>query len=217
MPYQVFAYRDRSQEELLDILTVFGNQIAKLVFRLQPDVIHVDHLWFLNGLARLIAPWIPLVASAHGTANKLIIDAPRFRELMVPCVSSVDQVCAISPQSVQECQEIFEIPQECISIEGYGYEPELFNYKGVDRFRVLKDTINVDAGRSRHLAVSVGKFVDWKGFKEFAVAIGHLRKRGYDIMAIIDWSRLVESLAEIYDRLLRKALSNEAILEAGPG
>ena len=25
----------------------------------------------------------------------------------------------------------------------------------------------------------------WKGFKEFAVVTGHLRKRGYDIMAII--------------------------------
>ena len=84
------------------------------------------------------APWIPLVAAAHGTANKLIIDAPRLRELMVPCVSSVDHVCAISPESVQECQEIFEIPQECIAIEGYGYEPEFFNYKAVDRFRVLK-------------------------------------------------------------------------------
>ncbi len=212
MPYEVLAYRDRTQEELLDFLTVFGSQIAKLVFRLQPDVIHVDHLWFLNGLARLIAPWIPLVASAHGTANKLIIDAPRFRELMVPCVSSVDHVCAISPESVQECQEIFEIPRESISIEGYGYEPELFNYKGVDRFRVLRDTIKVDAARSRYLAVSVGKFVDWKGFKEFAVAIGHLRKRGYDIMAIIVGEGDTGSRAELEAFIAAKGLGDYVIL-----
>ncbi len=38
-----------------------------------------------------------------------------------------------------------------------------------------------------------------------------------DEMKSLNWSRLVESLAEIYDRLLSKALSNEAIREAGPG
>jgi glycosyltransferase involved in cell wall biosynthesis len=131
---------------------------------------------------------------------------------MVPCVSSVDHVCAISPESVQECQEIFEIPRESISIEGYGYEPELFNYKGVDRFRVLRDTIKVDAARSRYLAVSVGKFVDWKGFKEFAVAIGHLRKRGYDIMAIIVGEGDPDSRAELEAFIAAKGLGDYVIL-----
>jgi len=212
MPYPVLAYRDRTEDELLDFLTVFGNRIAALVLRLQPDVIHVDHLWFLNGLARLVAPWIPLVASAHGTANKLLIDAPQFRELMVPCVSSVDHVCAISPESVRECKEMFEIPQERISIEGYGYEPQLFNYQRVDRLKVLRDAIQVDFGRSRHLAVSVGKFVDWKGFKEFAVAIGHLRARGYDIMGIIVGEGDPDSRSELETFVAAKGLANNVLL-----
>ena len=184
MPYPVLAFRERTEDELLDWLAVFGRRIAELVRQLQPDAIHVDHLWFLNGLARLAAPWIPLVASAHGTAYKLIIDTARFRELMVPCVSSADHVCAISPDSVAECRDMFEIPVERISIEGYGYEPELFHYRPVDRRKVLKDAIRVDFD-SQYLAVSVGKFVDWKGFKEFTLAIGHLRQRGYDITGII--------------------------------
>jgi glycosyltransferase involved in cell wall biosynthesis len=208
MPYPVLAYRDRTETELLDFLTVFGNRIAELVLRLQPDVIHVNHLWFLNGLARLVAPWIPLVASAHGTANKLIIDTPRFRELMVPCVSSVDHVCAISPESVRECMEMFEIPHERISIEGYGYEPELFNYKSVDRRKVLKDAIDVDPGYSRHLAVSVGKFVDWKGFKEFTAAIGLLRERGYDIMGIIVGEGDPDSRLELEAFIAAKGLAD---------
>ena len=212
MPYHVLAYRDLTEDELLDFLTIFGNQIAALVLRLQPDVIHVDHLWFLNGLARLIAPWIPLVASAHGTASKLIIDAPRFRELMVPCVSSADHVCAISPESVLECSEMFEIPQECISIEGYGYEPELFHYKRVDRLKVLEDAFHVDLGRSRHLAVSVGKFVDWKGFKEFAVAIGHLRERGYDLMGIIVGEGDPNSRLELETFIAAKGLAAYVLL-----
>ena len=212
MPYHVLAYRDRTEDELLDFLTVFGNRIAERVVGLQPDVIHVDHLWFLNGLARLAAPWIPLVASAHGTANKLIVDAPRFRELMVPCVSSADHVCAISPESVLECREMFEIPQESISIEGYGYEPELFNYQGLDRLKMFKDTLHVDAGRSRHLAVSVGKFVDWKGFKELTVAIGHLRKRGYDIMAIIVGEGDPDSRLELETFIAAKGLVDYVLL-----
>ena len=212
MPYEVLAYRDRTEDELLDWLTVFGNRIAALVLRLQPDVIHVDHLWFLSGLARLVAPWIPLVASAHGTANKLIVDAPRFRELMVPCVSSADHVCAISPESVMECKGMFEIPPERISIEGYGYEPELFNYKGADRIQVFRDAFGVDAGRSRYLAVSVGKFVDWKGFKEFTLAIGHLRERGSDMMGIIVGEGDSDSRLELEKFIAANGLADWVIL-----
>lgn len=185
MPYPVLAFRERTDEDLIDWLTVFGTRMAELVCRLQPDVIHVNHLWFLNGLARLIAPWIPLVASAHGTARKLIADAPRFRDLVVPCVSGADHVCAISPDSVRECVEIFQIPEERISIEGYGYEPELFHCRSVHGPRVIKDALGYDLGPGARLAVAVGKFVDWKGFKEFAVAIGLLRERGFDMVGII--------------------------------
>ena len=212
MPYPVLAYRDRTENELLDFLTVFGQRMAELILRLQPDVIHVNHLWFLNGLARLIAPWIPLVASAHGTANKLIIDTPRFRKLIVPCVSSADHVCAISPESVQECMEMFEIPQARISIEGYGYEPELFNYKSVDRLKVLKDAIHVDPGCNSYLAVSVGKFVDWKGFKEFTAAIGILRERGYDIMGLIVGEGDSDSRSDLEAFIAAKGLADYVLL-----
>ncbi|MDA8141913.1 MAG: glycosyltransferase [Desulfobacteraceae bacterium] len=185
MPYPVLAFRDRTDEELLDWLMVFGRHIETLVAQLQPDVIHVDHLWFLNGLARLVAPWIPLVASCHGTAFKLILDAPRFGELVAPCVASADHVCAISPQTLRECIETFGVPEDCITIEGYGFEPELFHYRSVDRGAALKNAFDVDLQIDGLLAVAVGKFVDWKGFKELALAIGHLRQKGVPITGII--------------------------------
>ena len=211
MPYPVLAYRDRTEDELRDWLTVFGSRIAELVRRLQPDVIHVDHLWFLNGLARLVAPWIPLVASAHGTAYKLIIDTPRFRELVVPCVSSADHVCAISPESVRECQEMFEIPEDRITIEGYGYEPELFNYRAVDRQKAIKNAIHIEI-ESQHLAISVGKFVDWKGFKELTTAIGHLRQRGYDIAGIIVGEGDSESRLDLEACIAAKEMTDHVLL-----
>lgn len=185
MPYPVISYRSRTEAELIDLLTIFGNNIAKLVFRLNPNVIHVNHLWFLSGLARLAAPWIPVVASAHGTANKLILDAPHFRELIVPCVSSADHVCAISSESILECKDIFEIKKDCISLEGYGFEPELFYFKQVDRFKIIKETMNHNFESIDYLAVAVGKFVDWKGLKEFTMAISQLRKWGYKIGGVI--------------------------------
>lgn len=212
MPYPVLAYRDRTEDQLIDLLTVFGNQIAGLVFRLKPNVIHVNHLWFLNGLARLAAPWIPLIASAHGTANKLIFDAPQFRELMVPCVSSADHVCAISPESVLECKNMFEIPQERISIEGYGYEPELFYFRQVDRPKVIKKTMNYDIGCVDHLAISVGKFVDWKGFKEFTLAIGHLRESGYDIVGVVVGEGDPESRVDLQKFIHENCLTTHVLL-----
>jgi glycosyltransferase involved in cell wall biosynthesis len=107
---------------------------------------------------------------------------------------------------------MLEIPQECLSIEGYGYEPELFYYKGVDRLKVLKDSIHVDFGRSSHLAVSVGKFVDWKGFKEFTLAIGHLRARGYGIMGIIVGEGDTHSRLELETFIATKGLADYVLL-----
>jgi glycosyltransferase involved in cell wall biosynthesis len=185
MPYPVLAFRDRSEADLLDWLDGFGTRMAALAQRLQPDVIHVNHLWFLNGLARLVAPWIPLVTSAHGTAFKLIMDAPRFRDLMVPCASSADHVCAISPESVQECVDTFEIPRDCITIEGYGYEPDLFYWRPVDAAGVMEKHFGIPLPAGSRLVIAVGKFVDWKGLKELTLAIGTLRENGWDVTAVI--------------------------------
>ena len=212
MPYPVIAYRDRTEDELLDWLTVFGNRIADLIDRLQPDVVHVNHLWFLNGLVRLAAPWIPLVASAHGTAYKLIKDTPRLRDLVLPTVRSADHVCAISPESVQECVKMFELPESRISIEGYGYEPELFHYRTVDRFQVIRDILGYDLSPADHLAVTVGKFVDWKGFKEFARAIGRLRGQGRNLVGIIVGEGSPESRADLETFLADQGLDDVVLL-----
>ncbi|MFH1985545.1 MAG: glycosyltransferase family 4 protein [Pseudomonadota bacterium] len=212
MPYPVLAYRDRTNDELLDWLTVFGRRIAQQVAQLQPDVIHINHLWLLNGLARLIAPWIPLVASAHGTAHKLIKDAPRFRDLVVPCVSSADHVCAISPDSVHECVAMFEIPQERISIEGYGFEPELFNWRPVDAATVIRDAFGYALKADARLVVAVGKFVDWKGFKELTMAVGFLRARGHDVTAVIVGEGDPESRSDLEAFIASKGLADHVRL-----
>ena len=44
MPYPVLAYRDRTEDELLDLLDVFGSRIADLVDQLQPDVVRLEDL-----------------------------------------------------------------------------------------------------------------------------------------------------------------------------
>ena len=207
MPYPVMAFRDRTEAQLCDWLQGFGTRIAEGVARLQPDVIHVNHLWFLNALARLAAPWIPLVASAHGTAYKLIQDAPRFRDLVVPCVSSADHVLAISPESVRECIDTFRIPRERISIEGYGFEPDLFHYRPANGARVVREILGIDPAPGDRIALAVGKFVDWKGFREFAVAVGRLRKQGVPVTGIVVGEGSPENRAALESFLAKKGLA----------
>jgi len=212
MPYPVLAFRDRSEAELLDWLTGFGTRMADLIHRLQPDVVHVNHLWLLNGLARMVAPWIPLVTSAHGTAHKLIMDAPRFRDLVVPCASSADHVCAISPESVEECVEMFDLPEGCITIEGYGYEPEVFNWQPVDAATVIQDAFGISLPSAGRLVVAVGKFVDWKGFKELAVAIAQLREQQVDVTAVIVGEGDPESRADLERFIAARGLTHHVHL-----
>ncbi len=106
---------------------------------------------------------------------------------------------------------MFEIPEDRITIEGYGYEPELFNSRAVDRLKALKNAIHIGI-ESRHLAVSVGKFADWKGFKELTAAIGCLRQRGYDITGIIVGEGDPESRLELEAFIAAKEMTKHVLL-----
>jgi len=110
MPYPNRPFRDLTGAQLHEYTSVWAQKVKDLAADLQPDVIHVDHLWFLTGMARLAAPWIPVCVSAHGTANKLLLDKPRFARWILPSVQTADHVCAISPESMAECKTRFGIP-----------------------------------------------------------------------------------------------------------
>ncbi len=185
MPYPNRPFRDLTAAQLQEYATVWAGKIRERVADLQPDVIHVDHLWFLTGFARLVAPWIPVCVSAHGTANKLLLDAPRFEQWILPAVRTANHVCAISPESVTECTTRFGIAPDRISIEGYGFNAGRFCYQPVDRRTVLRG-LGVDFPESvKHLVLFIGKFVAWKGIEELIRGVAALRESRGDTLALL--------------------------------
>lgn len=185
MPYPTRPFRDLSRVELETYLGRFFHVMKLKIQELQPDVLHVNHLWFLAGLARLAAPWIPLCISAHGTAYKLLIDRPRFGPIVVPTVATADHVCAISPASVAETAENFRVSRERISIEGYGVDGDSFFYEDANRISILRELGIPNLSCSSDIVLFVGKFVEWKGVEFLLEAIANLRMGGYVNLACI--------------------------------
>jgi len=103
--------------------------------------------------------------------------------------------------------ETFSLPEGRITIEGYGYEPEVFNWQSVDAAKVVHDTFGISLPPAGRLVVAVGKFVDWKGFKELTVAIGTLRERQVDVTAVIVGEGDPESRADLERFIAARGLS----------
>ena len=171
MPYPNLPFNKLSDHQLFEYLSIFYKKIYNLIVTFQPNIIHNNHLWFLNGISRLIAPWIPIIVSAHGTASKLLSESPQYEKFILPAMGSVNHVCAISKESKNDCVDKFKISRKNISIEGYGFNPSVFYYKKVDKHNVLKKLGVEFSNNPENLILFVGKFVYWKGIDTLINAI----------------------------------------------
>jgi glycosyltransferase involved in cell wall biosynthesis len=107
---------------------------------------------------------------------------------------------------------MFEVPDDRITIEGCGFEPDVFNWKAVRRDEVMKRRLGIDIGHVDRMIVSVGKFVDWKGFKELIAAIGMLRGKGIDVAAVIVGEGDPESRRDLEACIAANGLSGHVFL-----
>lgn len=176
MPYPSITFKSLSMDQLEEYVCKLKRIVTQTIYRLNPTVISVNHCWFLTGFARLAAPWIPVCVSAHGTTYKLLKDHPQLGQWILPTIQTADHVCAISRESVRECVDAFHIPEEKMTIEGYGFDLNTFKYESIDRSEILRSLNIKFSDNVQELVLFIGKFVEWKGLDELLYAFSHLRE-----------------------------------------
>ena len=166
MPYLHLPFRELSEERLNEYCNAWINKIRSVVNEIRPHIIHVNHLWLLPGIARVAVPWIPIVATSHGTDHKLLIDSPKFESLVLPGVQSLDAVMPISSDTEDASVRDFGVAPDRVNLIGNGYNRDLFKVLPRDCGNEILQGIFArykDLPPWKKLVLYVGKFADFKG------------------------------------------------------
>lgn len=175
MPYLHLPYRELSESMLEQYCLAWSRKLGDLIKRIEPHIVHVNHLWLLPGIARTAAPWLPIVATAHGTAYKLLQDKPAFADIVSPGVQSLDAIMPISENTCRQAVQAFDALPERMHVTGNGYNPRLFRIMDRDKGSQILRRLLTKCGRAQgvdRLVLYVGKFADYKGIPYLVKAAG---------------------------------------------
>lgn len=163
MPFPHIRYLNMTRIQLIVFLEVFYDHLERIIHRVQPDIIHTHHLFLLNPLVQMIAPWIPLVSQAHGTEQKMLQDDDGLLPLVAPSAQFVDKVLSISNAVTQDVIQIYGVTRNRIILVGNGVDRSLFQRKELKR-EVVLSRFGVSRYKTR-IVLFVGKFSKWKGIQ----------------------------------------------------
>ncbi len=166
MPYLHLPFRELSESNLNEYRNAWIAKIRSVAERVRPDVMHVNHLWLLPGIAREAVPGIPIVATSHGTDCKLLVDSPSFKPQVLPGVQSLDAVMPISSDTAEASVSDFGVAPGKVNLIGNGYNQDLFQVLprdcGNDILRGILARYK-DLPPWNKLVLYVGKFAEFKG------------------------------------------------------
>ena len=161
MPFEHSRYMSMSTLERVEFLELYLARLKVLIHEYQPDVIHTNHLYLLNALVQLVAPWIPVVSTTHGTELKMLDEDGGTLHLVAPAARRVDRVISISPDITTAVERVFDVPAESISTIGNGFDPIRFQPRKADRAAVLaRYGIFTEFDK---VVLYIGRFTAWKG------------------------------------------------------
>jgi len=161
MPYPSMRFADTQAAQIEAHINAFRAAMEELLATLQPDVIHIHHLWVLVTLANYCRR-IPCFVTIHGTGLKQLRTAPQFRKYVEVGLENVAHFFSVSKDIMADACRIYDLPPSKVSFIGNGYNEDIFRLDGP--LTPCPDK----------LILAAGKFVDWKGFRFLIRACGRL-------------------------------------------
>ena len=209
MPYLHIPFRNLNKWMLEKYISVWISRIQELVDKIQPDIIHVNHLWLLPEITRLAAPKLPIIATAHGSSILLLQDKPDFSSLITPGINALDAIISVSQNLALSIEEIFNIPREKVFVIENGYNPHLFRVQPRNLVipKVQEIIPSLVPYHYKKIVLFVGKFAAYKGLPYLLRAAEIFNKSLSGILTLIvgDGSRDVRnSLEDLVNQLQLK-------------
>jgi len=162
-PRSTTTFADLSKDELENYFEVFDAAISGAIDYFKPDIIHVQHIWFLSYLAR--RHQLPVVITAHGTDLMGYEKWPQLREYAITAADACNRVIAISKDNYQLTVETYpQIKDKTVMLPN-GYNNDIFYPEELSRPELLA-SYNVPY-QGQKVILFAGKLTNFKGVDVF--------------------------------------------------
>ncbi|MBK8576237.1 MAG: glycosyltransferase [Elusimicrobia bacterium] len=169
LPFSHTRFQNLSPLEWVEYLEVNYEQIARSITKYSPHIIHSHHVFTLNALAKLAAPWIPIVVSSHGTEQKVLRDRGPPTPGIIEAAQAADAIIIPTEDMREETKEIFKVSDKTVQTIEHGFDEDRFRPRSTDRAAFLRQ-YGAPEGIERIVAFA-GKFSAWKGLDYFLQAV----------------------------------------------
>ena len=158
-PRSTTTFADLRADELAQYLEVFDSAITEEIETFKPDIIHVQHIWFLSYLA--CKHGLPCVITAHGTDLMGHEKWPEFRSYAEEAVERCDRIITISKDNYQATMALYPQARDKTVLLSNGYNNDIFYPQPVDRHSLLAHYELPDLGQ--RIILFAGKMTAFKG------------------------------------------------------
>jgi len=156
-------YSRLTPTEFMRLYSSVEKQITEIVDEFEPDIIHVNHAFFLTWIASFIKSFygIGFVTTIHGTGVYVCTQDVRYRALTKQALDRSEQIIAVAPHAKKWMAKVFgrQLIRKTRIIPG-GIE--------ANQFRKLKETSLIDKKynlRGKQLIIFVGRLTPEKGLE----------------------------------------------------
>lgn len=170
MPYPSSVWSTLGDTQLAQYRAEFRAALERARQRLDPQLVHVNHLWQVAALARQVFEDRPVVASCHGTDLRQVELCPELARQVIPPCARADGVLALTEQQRQRVSALYGVDPARITVTGAAVNTELFHPPPPPA-----------APRPARGVVYVGKLSAAKGVPSLLDAVELLRDQGQEL------------------------------------
>lgn len=180
-PATDFRFLHMTKNQLKIYLEALEKRIGELIKEVQPDIIHVQHVWLTGYVVSKFD--VPFIFTAHNT-DQIAFEDPRcarFRRYVRRAVKKSRKIICVSGQVVDNVRRLYKVRTKATIIFN-GADPSIFHKEKVDKKKLLR---KYKVKFHDYIVLMVGRLSVLKGIKYLLRAARYWESSGLDIGTII--------------------------------
>ena len=126
MPYESTVWSSMSQEWIDAYVDGWRRHLERVIVRVQPDVIHVHHIWLLASILKDVAPGVPVVGHCHATGLRQMELTPHLAERVRAGNRRHEWFAVLHREHQERLAAALDVPMERIHVVGAGFREAAF-------------------------------------------------------------------------------------------